>query len=669
MRKKLRDWVSRKDPAFFLMILSMFTAFFIELLNRWSLYDTGIFTFGSMGLFLYNSFIILLTLIPSLLLKRRYFYLTIVEMLWLILGIANRIVRTFRSSPISYPDFLVIGEGIKIANKYLNVFTIIAIVLAIIAIIAFVVWVYRTIVPLKKRQITIKNVGRIIVLVLLVVVTTLSGLKTGHLSIKFTNITEAYEEYGFAYCFLTSVISRGISQPDEYSTKKVDEVMSEIETKTPKKEQKKQEKTTKATKENPNIIFLQLESFFDVSYINDIKLKQNPTPFFSYLKENYTTGLLTVPVVGAGTVNTEFEVQTGMNLEDFGIGEYPYKTVLLDKTCESIAYLLGNRDYKTHAIHNNTATFYSRNKVFSNLGYDDFTTIETMPKTAKNSLGWAKDEVLTSQVLEALKSTKERDFIYTITVQSHGKYSDAEIEEGDKEIIDVYDSDGKEVSDSFKYYLTQIQDVDEFIESLIIALDHYDEPTIVVMYGDHLPSLDLTADDLKNGSLYQTEYVIWDNIGLKKQDKDLHSYQLSASVLQKINNSDGTIMKYHQQRSEEGGYLSGLKLLEYDMLYGDQESYQYAEKTWEPTDLKYGVDKPKVESVRQLGKLLHIHGSNFNEYSRIYINGEEFETHYNTETFLSTVLKEELKPGDEIVISQVDSEGDVLSSSEPWVMK
>ena len=85
MRKNLRDWVSQKDPAFFLMILSMVTTFFIELLNRWSLYDTGIFTFGSMGLFLYNSFIILLTLIPSLLLKRRYFYLTIIEMLWLIL--------------------------------------------------------------------------------------------------------------------------------------------------------------------------------------------------------------------------------------------------------------------------------------------------------------------------------------------------------------------------------------------------------------------------------------------------------------------------------------------------------------------------------------------------------------------------------------------------------
>ena len=70
---------------------------------------------------------------------------------------------------------------------------------------------------------------------------------------------------------------------------------------------------------------------------------------------------------------------TGMNLDDFGSGELPFKTVLTNHTTsESICYNLKEYGYKCHAIHNNTATFYGRNKVFSNLGYDTFSSIETM---------------------------------------------------------------------------------------------------------------------------------------------------------------------------------------------------------------------------------------------------------------------------------------------------
>ncbi len=53
--------------------------------------------------------------------------------------------------------------------------------------------------------------------------------------------------------------------------------------------------------------------------------------------KNYSTGYLTVPVVGAGTANTEFEVLTGMSMQYFGTGEYPYKTILKKTDCESTA--------------------------------------------------------------------------------------------------------------------------------------------------------------------------------------------------------------------------------------------------------------------------------------------------------------------------------------------
>lgn len=83
-----------------------------------------------------------------------------------------------------------------------------------------------------------------------------------------------------------------------------------------------------------------------------------------------------MPCFGAGTANTEFEVQTGMNMDDFGPGEYPYKTVLQSKVCESMAYDLKEKGYATHALHDNDGTFYDRYKVFSHLGYEDFTSID-----------------------------------------------------------------------------------------------------------------------------------------------------------------------------------------------------------------------------------------------------------------------------------------------------
>ena len=80
--------------------------------------------------------------------------------------------------------------------------------------------------------------------------------------------------------------------------------------------------------------------------------------------KNYSSGYFTVPAVGAGTANTEFESITGMSAKFFGPGEYPYKSVLLDKTFESIPYDLKEIGYSTHVIHNHRGVFYNRNQVF-----------------------------------------------------------------------------------------------------------------------------------------------------------------------------------------------------------------------------------------------------------------------------------------------------------------
>ena len=133
--------------------------------------------------------------------------------------------------------------------------------------------------------------------------------------------------------------------------------------------------------------------------------------------KKYSTGYFKVPSVGAGTANTEFEVLTGMNLRYFGPGEYPYKTMLKDHTCESAATALGKLGYGTHALHNNGGNFYSRARVFNNIGFDSFTSKEFMNILQLTENGWAKDAVLVQHIMDAMNSTKENDFVFTVSLQ------------------------------------------------------------------------------------------------------------------------------------------------------------------------------------------------------------------------------------------------------------
>ena len=80
-------------------------------------------------------------------------------------------------------------------------------------------------------------------------------------------------------------------------------------------------------------------SFFDPTLVNYLDISEDPIPTFRKLMKEYSSGYYKVPSVGAGTANTEFESITGMSMHYFGPGEYPYKSILRETTCESAPYV------------------------------------------------------------------------------------------------------------------------------------------------------------------------------------------------------------------------------------------------------------------------------------------------------------------------------------------
>ncbi len=125
--------------------------------------------------------------------------------------------------------------------------------------------------------------------------------------------------------------------------------------------------------------FSAVRIIFDPELVNFLHISEDPIPTFRALMDSYSSGYFRVPSVGAGTANTEFETITGMSLRYFGPGEYPYKTILTQTTCESAPLYFEKLGYSTHAIHNNEANFYARKSVFPMLGFYSFTSEEYMP--------------------------------------------------------------------------------------------------------------------------------------------------------------------------------------------------------------------------------------------------------------------------------------------------
>lgn len=683
----------------------------IELCSRRNLGTTFGYILGSPLVFLYNSLIILSTLSIVLLFKRRTFLFTLISTIWLGFGVTNGIILSNRVTPFTATDLTLADLGLGMISKYLSPFTttLIAILLGVVVLGIIVLFFkgpkYKEKLNYKKNILIITSVWAFLFL------STKVALGFNIIASYFGNIAFAYEDYGFPYCFSNTLLNTGIDKPRDYSEEKIASISDLISSNNLNNKLRNNNillaskdggLNNETNSDKPNIVMVQLESFFDPTLVKYLQFSQDPVPNFRKLKENFSSGYLTVPSVGAGTANTEFEVLTGMSLQFFGPGEYPYKTILKESTAESVNYDLKELGYSTHAIHNNKGTFYGRNSVFSQLGFDTFTSLEYMNVEEYTPKDWAKDFYLTDEILKCLNSTEGSDFVYTISVQAHGDYPSEPILENPQ--IKVSGLPDEATTNSFTYYINQVYEVDQFIGELVETLSNIDEDTVLVLFGDHLPTLGFKDEDLVNNSIFQTEYVVWSNFDMEKNDQDLTAYQLTSSVLNSVNIDNGVLTKYHDQFKNNSDYLTDLKLLQYDMLYGEKYIYN-GTNPFIATDLKMGTydisitdvyeeivtqnetdinEKPSIEtenteenissenieSIEETNKLhtknLVVKGINFNEFSKIYINGKYIKTEFIDSNTL-VVNDIILEPNSSIVVIQRTSGGGKLSSTNEFI--
>lgn len=643
----------------FLMLLY---AFFINLYIEWIARLTTGFFEGLLWMlrhpliFSYNMLIIFCTMTLALLFKRRRFAWFMISLAWILIGTANGIIKLSRMTPFTLYDMQNLKDGLTIATTYYAIWTLVLIAAGIIAGIFAIVLIFLR--SEKWRNIKYsKSISAILLTIIVTAGATYAGLQTGMIGSFFANLSYAYRDYGVPYCFIATSVNSGISKPQGYSEEMITKILKE----NTKKGTHTQLITENDSKEHPNIIVLQMESFTVAQDYNHISVDKDPTPVFNELSQNYTSGWFSVPACGAGTANTEFEVLTGISARYFGPGEYPYKGKLREQALESMAYVTKNHGYVTSALHNHRALFYNRNEVYANLGFDTFTSVEYMNDVSFTPTNWCKDEVLTKEIMDIMTSTKERDFMHVVSVEGHGQYP---AEQVFKNPYTTVKAKNDETKWKYEYYLNECHEMDKFIGDLIDEIEKAGEPTVMLIYGDHIPALDVTEDIYDAPDLYSTRYVIWDNIGLKKTDKDIAAYQSGAELLEDAGlANEGIIFDYQQTTSSKNKqYQNQLEALAYDMMYG-KEYVSQGKNLVKPTDMKMGHRQILIKDVIKIGNKYYIRGKNFTERSIISMDGKQLKTVYLSPTLLALNEKISIEDVNLLEVSQVDkSEDEVLTT-------
>ncbi|MGN0368902.1 MAG: LTA synthase family protein [Wujia sp.] len=649
LRYSMHTWIAR---CFF---IAFGMELLLEILGRRSIWLGVKFMLSSPIVFFYNTIIIFFTYLFALFFRKRIFAMALISVLWLGCGIANFVVLGYRITPFAAIDFVMVGDVLSMLDVYFAKWQQVLLAVVIVAVLVGIVVLFRKTPKFEGKKHLFRTM--IFCVVIWSVLTWFTSFNVNHniISDDFANLGMAYQDYGFAYCFTNSIIDNGIAKPTDYSEQTMQKIKYELTD---------QKLTNEKKKKTPNIICVQLESFFDPNVVDGLELSENPIPTFTALREKFPSGYLTVPALGAGTANTEFEILTGIKSGFFGAGEYPYKTTVNEKPIEGMASLLKKEGYSAFAIHNNKASFYDRRHVYDEMGFDHFISLEYMNHVDRTPTGWAKDYSLIEDIISCIRSTQTKDFVYTISVQGHGKYPE---EAGVcDEVIKVSYPQDPVKQNQLSYYINQIHEMDIMIHDLVYALDNTGEEYVLLLYGDHLPTITFADEQLPH-TQFQTQYILVNNMNLELEDEDIETTQMSTKIFRALDLDLGYVMDAHSiyegTRADEV-----IQLLAYDMLFGENYIYDGKSPVEDEIPMKLGLREISIRDVSNEVDHAVIKGYNFNEFSHVYLDDEELETIY-VDSYTLMVVNTVFEQGANITVKQLDESGHILSTSDGFEFK
>lgn len=212
---------------------------------------------------------------------------------------------------------------------------------------------------------------------------------------------------------------------------------------------------------------------------------------------------------GGGTANIEFEALTGFSMEPFAPTISTPFTQFLPKAehFPSVVSRLKEEGHDAAAIHPYDTSMYKRRDNYANLGFDAFYYDETMSNTDRiENNPYISDHAAYQEVISRLEETKAFDFIHLVTMQNHTPYS------GKYDAPPTYSETGF-LDEKVNQYLQDLAHSDDALRTLYEDLETLEEPTVVVFWGDHWPSVfgDKVLENNGEETLHLTPTLIFSN--------------------------------------------------------------------------------------------------------------------------------------------------------------
>lgn len=321
-----------------------------------------------------------------------------------------------------------------------------------------------------------------------------------------TNVLESnvqFSDIGFLP-FLTQTASqeatRDLEEPTNYTQETVNNLIS------------KNNVVINENANKPNVIYIMSESFGDFRTLG-ANIDNNIYQGFDEVANEGYLGNCVVPTFGGYTTRTEFELMVGLPVYSLSTPSIPQNMLKGQEVINTIPKYFKGLGYETTYIHPFSGSFYNRETLYLDYGFDNLYFEDTIEASANRFRRYISDESIFDSIKNELINNEDPSYVFTTTMQNHQPYFE-ETAEG---------------QDQLSYYLEGVKKTSDDLREFTNWLKDFDEDVVLVFVGDHFPFF--TPDDnvyermnisKKNADLlYKQKYILWNNYNSSLVNKDI----------------------------------------------------------------------------------------------------------------------------------------------------
>ncbi len=464
----------------------------------------------------------------------------IANLLIYLAGVLNYLVYLFRGNPIIPSDLLAWQTAMSVASNYQVSFTTGFIVATIMMYSIMIIGSKFDEDPVRS---SIK--GRIVGVTLYSIFATVIFLLFFHTDmiksqirvIDFFAPKYTYCTYGTAFGFVANVEAMEVEEPEGYTTDVVRELLSEAEANSV---------LSKSEAVKPNVIVIMNEAFSDPRMFGDYQTNISFLPNIDSLEGNTIKGTMYTSVFGGATSDTEYEFLTGNSMAVMPINCVPYQQFITSST-DSLAATLKMQGYYNIAIHPYESTGYKRDMVYPLLGFDEFLSKEDF-QNPQMIRSYISDRESFKKIIEQYEKKGDQPlFVFNVTMQNHGGYSEESLFDEENTVRLTQLPGYAQV----EQYLSLLRETDKAFQTLVDYFSKEEEPTIILMFGDHQPVIYSELHNLmedksflsltqRDQARYSVPFILWANYDINEEDMDHISANYLSSYLLKTAGLPGT---------------------------------------------------------------------------------------------------------------------------------